>query len=125
MSITFPFEQARATLGLGEAEADPAAIKRAYRVALVAHPPDTDPDAFRRVRDAYELLRDPWTRAFEILGNPLPQVPPPAAPAAPPAPPRGATAVALLRLAVMGADPEAWVKPAPARARRGPTKETT
>jgi curved DNA-binding protein CbpA len=118
MSITTPFEDARAVLGLGEADEEEAAIKRAYRRAVVQHPPDTDPDGFRRVRDAYELLRDPWSRAEDLLLRPLPEVPPPAAPAAPPAPPRGTTAVALLRLAAMNADPEAWTAPAPGRPRR-------
>jgi curved DNA-binding protein CbpA len=118
MSIITPFEEARAALGLGDAEEDAAAIKRAYRRAVLQHPPDTDPDGFRRIRDAYELLRDPWTRAEDLLNRPLPQVPPPAPPAAPPVAPRGATAVALLRLAVRNADPEAWQAAAPARPRR-------
>jgi len=108
MSLLTPFEEARAALGLGEAEEDPAAIKRAYRRALAEHPPDTDPDGFRRVRDAYELLRDPWARAEELLLRPTPAAPPPAPPAAPPAAPRGATAVALLRMAATRADTEAW-----------------
>lgn len=125
MSLTAPFEEARAALGIDAAEVDAAAVKRAYRRALAEHPPDTDPDGFRRIRDAYELLRDPWTRAKELLDNPLPQAPPPGAPAAAPAPPRGATAVALLRLAAMRADPEVWAKAAPARRPRGPAKETT
>ena len=89
MSILTPFEEARATLGLGDAEgtaaggaesgaeSDAAVVKRAYRRALAQHPPDTDPDGFRRIRDAYELLRDPWGRAEEILVRPLPQAPRP------------------------------------------------
>jgi hypothetical protein len=131
MSILSPFEEARAALGLGEAEDDAAGVKRAYRRALAAHPPDTDPDGFRRIRDAYELLRDPWARAEEILSQPLPQAPPPQPPPAPPPPPRGATAVALLRLAVMKADPDIWQvgragqAAAPARTRRKATKEPT
>ncbi len=88
MSLTTPFEEARAALGLDPAEQDPAIIKQAYRRAVAAHPPDLDPDAFRRIRDAYELLRDPWARAKDILHSPLPQVPPPAPPAEPVALPR-------------------------------------
>ena len=118
MSILSSFEHARAALGLGEAESDPAAIKQAYRRALAEHPPDTDPDGFRRIRDAYELLRDPWSRLSELLHDPAPQAPPPAAPAAPPVPPRGATAVALLRRAAMAADPRRWTA-APPHPRRG------
>jgi hypothetical protein len=125
MSLTTPFEEARAALGLGPAEQDPAVIKRAYRRAVAEHPPDLDPDAFRRIRDAYELLRDPWERAKEVLLRPLPQTPPPAPPAEPVAVPRGATAVALLRLAVMRADPDTWTAAVPARARPSRPKETT
>ena len=77
MSLTTPFEEARTALGLGPAEQDPAVIKQAYRRAVAKHPPDVDPDAFRRIRDAYELLRDPWARAKGVLLRPLPQVPPP------------------------------------------------
>ncbi|MFS8067786.1 MAG: J domain-containing protein [Byssovorax sp.] len=125
MSLTTPFEEARAALGLGRAEHDPAVIKQAYRRAVAKHPPDQDPDAFRRVRDAYELLRDPWARAQDVLHRPLPQVPPPGPPPEPPAAPRGAAAVALLRLAVMRANPDTWAAAAPAKARRGRPKETT
>jgi len=123
MSITSPFAEARAALGLGDAEQDPAAVKRAYRSALVAHPPDTDPDGFRLIRDAYELLRDPWSRAEALLSAPMPQVPPPALPPEPPPPPRGATAIALLRLVVMTSDTGAWsAPPAPPRPRRKKTE---
>ncbi len=125
MSLTTPFEEARLALGLGPAEQDPAVIKQAYRRAVVKHPPDLDPDAFRRIRDAYELLRDPWARAKDLLLRPLPQVPPPGPPAEPPGPPPGASAVALLRLAVMRADPDTWTATAPAKGRRGRPKETT
>jgi curved DNA-binding protein CbpA len=126
MSLITPFADARAALGLGPAENDPAVIKQAYRRAVAAHPPDLDPDAFRRIRDAYELLRDPWARAKEILHRPLPQVPPPAPPAELPAAPRGTTAIALLRLAVMRADPDTWTATAPTRTPRPrPKKDPT
>jgi hypothetical protein len=37
------------------------AIKRAYLRAVKAHPPERDPDGFRRVREAYDFLRErPW-----------------------------------------------------------------
>ncbi len=124
MSLLSPFEEAHAALGLAAEENDPAAIKRAYRRALAEHPPDGDADAFRRVREAYELLRDPWARIDELLHDPTPHAPPPTPPAAPPVPPRGATAVALLRRAAMEADPTAWTKTPrpPGRAR---PKDTT
>jgi hypothetical protein len=118
MSLVSPFEQARSALGIGDEENDPSVIKRAYRRAVIDHAPDTDPEGFRRVRDAYELLSDPWARAEQLLTRLLPEIPPPAPPAAPPAAPPGATAVALLRLAAMSADSELWSVATPARARR-------
>jgi hypothetical protein len=125
MSVIAIFDQARAALGLADAEGDPAVIKRAYRAAVAKHPPDTDPDGFRRIRDAYELLRDPWSRAEQLLSQPLPQAPPPSPPVAPPPPPRGATAVALLRLAVMNADTSGWLEAAAHPRRPRAKKETT
>jgi hypothetical protein len=36
-------------------------IRRAYLRGVRAHPPERDPEGFRRIRDAYELLKDsPW-----------------------------------------------------------------
>ena len=124
MSILDPFDEARRALSLDPGEADAAAIKRAYRRAVAAHPPDTDPDAFRRIRDAYELLREPWARLDAMIAEPLPQAAPPAPPAEPPRPPRGATAIALLRLAVQAADTETWTATPARRQRRPKTKET-
>jgi DnaJ-class molecular chaperone len=52
-------------LGVGR-EADPEAIKRAYRRLVLALHPDSAPepnaDRFRAVREAYELLSDPVRR---------------------------------------------------------------
>jgi len=45
-------------LGL-EPTLDRAAIKRAYFVLLPRHAPHADPEGFRRLRDAYELLMGP------------------------------------------------------------------
>jgi hypothetical protein len=125
MSILDPFDDARHALSLAPGEEDAAAIKRAYRRAVLAHPPDTDPEGFRRIRDAYELLRDPWTRLDALLVSPLPMAAPPAAPSEIPAAPRGATAIAVLRLAVQLADTEAWLAaPAAKTPRRPKAKET-
>ena len=124
MSLTTPFADARAALGLSASEQDAAVIKSAYRRAVAKHPPDLDPDAFRRIRDADELLRDPWVRAKDMLLNPVPQVPPPGPPAEPPAEPPGKAAVAWLRLAVMRADADSWTAASPAKARRARPKET-
>lgn len=98
MSLFRPFIEACATLGVTP-EDDAAAVKRAYRKLALAHPPDTDPEGFRRVRDAYELLSDPGARVNELLLRPEPMVDPPPLPPPPEPPPPGALALLLLRLA--------------------------
>ncbi|HEU4408336.1 MAG TPA: hypothetical protein VFS43_23940 [Polyangiaceae bacterium] len=106
MSLRDLFLEARKTLGdPGEGE---AALKRAYRRAVLAHPPDREPEAFRAVRDAYELLLDPLGRAIELLRAEVPFAKPPLAPPPPAAPgPEDALADALLRLAAARVDAEA------------------
>ena len=69
--------EAFARLGL-DGSADAAAIKRAYRRAALAHPPDTNPDGFREVRAAYERLADPWRDARARLLSPTCYAAPPA-----------------------------------------------
>jgi curved DNA-binding protein CbpA len=49
-------------LGLARG-ADDAAIKQAYFALVRVHPPERDPETFKRIRGAYERLRDPKTRA--------------------------------------------------------------
>ena len=44
-------------------EADTEAVRAAYLAAVRRHPPDRDPDAFRRIRSAYDVLADPVRRA--------------------------------------------------------------
>lgn len=39
-----------------------AEIKQAYFAQVRAHPPERDPETFKRVRAAYERLRDPERR---------------------------------------------------------------
>jgi hypothetical protein len=55
-------ESSRALSELGLATPTSAdAIRRAYLRAVRAHPPERDPDGFRLVREAYEVLKDsPW-----------------------------------------------------------------
>ena len=43
------------------------AIREAYLRAVKDHPPDRDPAAFERIRDAYEVLKDPRRRAQLVL----------------------------------------------------------
>ena len=38
-------------------------IKHAYLVQVRKYPPDQDPEAFRRIRDAYEAIKDVRKRA--------------------------------------------------------------
>jgi hypothetical protein len=119
MSVLRPFIEARAVLGVSAAD-DAAAIKRAYRRLAVAHPPDTDPDRFRRVRDAYELLTEPSTRVREMLLRPQPAVDPPPPPAVPPLPPAEVLAMVLLRLAAASVDTAAMLETATGPAETAP-----
>lgn len=50
-----------AALGVAPA-ATAAEIKAAYFALVRAHPPERDPETFKRVRAAYERLRDPAQR---------------------------------------------------------------
>ena len=59
-----------AVLGV-EPAVDDAGIRAAYRAAVQAHPPERDPEGFRRVRAAYEALRDPRARIERLLAQPL------------------------------------------------------
>ena len=73
-------------------------LKRAYRAAVRRHPPDRDPDGFKRVREAYTLLSDPLTAALarfqqETPSGQLPRWPEPEGYARP----RGSVALSLLR----------------------------
>jgi curved DNA-binding protein CbpA len=45
-----------------ERTATPEAIKRAYFALVRANPPERNPEQFKRIRAAYEALRDPATR---------------------------------------------------------------
>ncbi len=44
-------------------------LKRAYRRAVAKHPPDRDEEGFRRVRAAYDLLRQPELALGELLST--------------------------------------------------------
>ncbi len=60
-----------AILGLDE-NADDAAVRAAYLQALRTSPPDRDPEGFRRIRAAYEALRDAESRMDLRLFGPAP-----------------------------------------------------
>lgn len=58
--------------------ADDAAVRAAYRAAVRRYPPEADPGGFKRIRRAYEALRDPAARTRTLLGARLvlPELPP-------------------------------------------------
>ncbi len=60
-----------AVLGVDETANDET-IREAYIAAIRTSPPDRDPEGFRRVRDAYEHLRDPERRLALRLFGPAP-----------------------------------------------------
>ncbi|MCU0692425.1 MAG: J domain-containing protein [Polyangiaceae bacterium] len=107
MAMTRPFAEAREALGVTR-DAQPQDIRRAYRKAVAVSPPDRDAEAFRRIRDAYELLSDPVARAGTILKHPVPHVPPPPLPTVPSERSLGSVPVELLR-AVLGQIPQAML----------------
>jgi hypothetical protein len=53
-------------LGLEET-ADDEAVRAAYLAAVRRSPPDRDPEGFRRIREAYEALRDHERRRWRML----------------------------------------------------------
>ena len=46
-----------------EPEATPAQVRVAYYRLVREHPPERDPEGFKRIREAYETLRSPRKRA--------------------------------------------------------------
>ena len=50
-----------AALGLRRGASD-AEIRQAYFALVRAHPPERDPETFKRIRAAYERVRDPEQR---------------------------------------------------------------
>ena len=60
------WRQARALLDVSE-EVTAAELRTAYVAKVRQHPPDRDPEQFERIRDAFDLLRDPKLRARQIL----------------------------------------------------------
>jgi len=50
-------------------------IRDAYLRKVKEHPPDREPAAFERIRDAYEVLRDPRRRALHMFLSADPHAP--------------------------------------------------
>ncbi len=62
-----PFE----LLGVDDTASD-AEIRTAYQKATLAHPPDRDPVAFQKIREAYDAIRDEDARLERrLFGPPL------------------------------------------------------
>jgi curved DNA-binding protein CbpA len=59
-------EDPRQVLGI-DAEAGEEEIRAAYLRKVKEYPPDRSPGEFERVRDAYEILRDPRCRTRTLL----------------------------------------------------------
>jgi curved DNA-binding protein CbpA len=57
---------AREVLGVG-IHATEEEIRAAYLQKIKDHPPESSPDEFERIRDAWETLRDPRRRARSLL----------------------------------------------------------
>jgi len=60
-----------AVLGIEET-ADDDEVRAAYLAAVRRSPPDRDPEGFRRVREAYEAVRDEERRLALRLFGPVP-----------------------------------------------------
>jgi curved DNA-binding protein CbpA len=58
-----------------ESEADDEEIRAAYLRKVKEYPPDRSPREFERVRDAYEVLRDPRRRTRSMLLSADPKLP--------------------------------------------------
>lgn len=102
-----PWWQAYRELGLSPDAHDGDTVRRAYRRAVRQHPPDRDPEGFRRVRAAYERLGDPERGAREALLHPAPLVPPPAPDVAPAPEAERLSLTVLRRLTVRALDARA------------------
>ncbi len=61
-----PSEDSREVLGVS-LEATDSEIRAAYLQKVKAYPPDRFPVEFEKIRDAYELLRDPRARTRQLL----------------------------------------------------------
>ena len=60
-----------AVLGIEETASD-GEVRTAYLAAVRRAPPDRDPEGFRRIREAYEAVRDEERRLALRLFGPLP-----------------------------------------------------
>jgi curved DNA-binding protein CbpA len=69
-----PHDDPREILGVATNATDEE-IRAAYLRKVKEHPPERSPAAFERIRDAYEVLRDPRRRALHLLLSADPRAP--------------------------------------------------
>lgn len=81
-------------------------LKRAYRRAVAAHPPDREAEAFERIRAAFELL-DQAAEAYGVLRRREPATPPLRVRRPPPVDVERALPLSVLRAYVAGLDVDA------------------
>lgn len=72
--VPLSHQNPRAILGVALNATDEE-IRVAYLRKVKEHPPDRSPAEFERVRDAYEILRDPRRRALHMLLSVDPEAP--------------------------------------------------
>src|SRR4051794_23178590 len=74
LSTAFNRDKAQALLGVA-GDARDKELQAAYLAKVRQHPPDRDPELFEQIRDAYDQLRNPATRARMVLEGPDPFAP--------------------------------------------------
>jgi len=58
-----------AVLGIPE-DSDDSVIREAYFTLIAKHPPDRDAEAFTRIRQAYDQIKDPQDRLeYRLFGS--------------------------------------------------------
>jgi curved DNA-binding protein CbpA len=66
--------EAASILGVAT-NATEAQVRAAYLAKVTLYPPDRDPEQFERIRDAYQLMRDPRRLVLQIFQGPDPSAP--------------------------------------------------
>lgn len=74
------FEEAIELLGITGDE-DPKAVRRTYLRLLKKHPPERDPEGFKRLREAYESVKDRGPTFVQVAAKAPAEPPQPPAPA--------------------------------------------
>jgi len=68
---TMTSAEAATALGIAATATD-AQVRAAYLAKVTLHPPDRDPEQFERIRDAYQVMRDPRRLVLQIFQGPDP-----------------------------------------------------